>query len=456
MISGLGNDTFNVSGDVTADIISQDLNGRSAIINHGATSADADYNNVVIDGVGVAIADENLGKVIITEEAGFSEVVEDEENSEDTYTVKLVLPSGGVNGNAVAYVTVSATQSSTQDGCIVPGPHGDPAESVEISIDGGITWLAAAVLTFTASDWIDEQTVKVRAKHDDAAEGERKVMVSHSLLIFSPDQSDVDKFARVAIPNVEVRVLDDDLGALLIRESENKTLVLEGSDVPDGSGGFLDEIVDTYTARLSVAPTADVTVDLIHSADVVVLDETGTAITQLVYTAANWDIDRNLSVRAFDDAIRENTERHTIEHVLSSVDPVYVSSPVAEVDVTVVDNEAPRALVTQSDGATRLITGQSGDDYSIRLTSAPTDTVTVSLFGDGQTVLSSLAAGRPIIETTVGGAIAVNGVDFANNATDLDTMRRTDGGSWLDDGFRNGTLFRVTGGGANDGTVFNG
>ena len=38
VIGGLGSDTFNVAGDVTADIISQDLDGRSAVINHGTTS----------------------------------------------------------------------------------------------------------------------------------------------------------------------------------------------------------------------------------------------------------------------------------------------------------------------------------------------------------------------------------------------------------------------------------
>ena len=38
MIGGLGSDTFNVAGDVTARVISQSLEGRSGVINHGASS----------------------------------------------------------------------------------------------------------------------------------------------------------------------------------------------------------------------------------------------------------------------------------------------------------------------------------------------------------------------------------------------------------------------------------
>ena len=54
-----------------------------------------------------------------------------------------------------------------------------------ISIDGGKTWQRAAVLKFTATDWTVPQTVLVKAAHDDTLEGERKIMVSHSLMVVS-------------------------------------------------------------------------------------------------------------------------------------------------------------------------------------------------------------------------------------------------------------------------------
>ena len=56
------------------------------------------------------------------------------------------------------------------------------------------------------------QRVLVKAAHDDAIEGERKAMLSHSLLVQSDSQADIDAFHEIAISNVEVQVLDDDLG----------------------------------------------------------------------------------------------------------------------------------------------------------------------------------------------------------------------------------------------------
>jgi hypothetical protein len=39
-------------------------------------------------------------------------------------------------------------------------------------------------------------------------------------------------------------------------------------------------------------------------------------------------------------------------------------------------------------GATRLVSGVSGDDYTLRLVSAPAGNVYVNLYGDGQTIFS--------------------------------------------------------------------
>ena len=50
IIGGLGSDTFNMVGDVTQRVVSLSLDGRSSIINHGSTSTDEDYNNLLIEG----------------------------------------------------------------------------------------------------------------------------------------------------------------------------------------------------------------------------------------------------------------------------------------------------------------------------------------------------------------------------------------------------------------------
>jgi hypothetical protein len=144
---------------------------------------------------------------------------------------------------------------------------------VLISIDGGATWVESAVIKFTAADWDVKRTIQVKAAHDDVMEGERKVMISHSLLVVSTSAADKAMFDEVAIPNVEVRVLDDDLGTLLIRQTDGATRVLEG----DALGG----IQDTYEVKLAVAPTQTVTVNLDFDSSQIQLFENGVAVTSL-------------------------------------------------------------------------------------------------------------------------------------------------------------------------------
>jgi hypothetical protein len=233
VIGGLGSDTFNVAGDVTSTVISQDLNGRSAVINQGtASTADATYDKLLVDGIALTIADQAQGKVVIEETGGGTELVEDS-GGIDSYQISLFKPAT-LDANTVAYLTVScdaflvlrspAADSSTFD---AGGPH--EADTVLISTDGGVTWVESAVIKFTFADWNVKRTIQVKAAHDDVKEGERKVMISHSVLVVSPSAADKAMFDEVAIPNVEVRVLDDDLGTLLIRQTDGATRVLEGT-----------------------------------------------------------------------------------------------------------------------------------------------------------------------------------------------------------------------------------
>src|SRR3569832_2071705 len=121
-------------------------------------------------------------------------------------------------------------------------------------------------------------------------------MISHSLLVTSNSTVDKKAFDGVAIPNVEVRVLDDDLGTLLVRESGNSTRVLEGDAA--------SEISDTYEVKLSIDPTQPVTVDLNFStADQVQIfdpSDLNTPITSLTILPGqnNW---RTLVVKAVND-----------------------------------------------------------------------------------------------------------------------------------------------------------
>ena len=105
VIGGLGSDQINVAGDVNGNVYSRDIEGTSAVINHGIVSNDPAYNNLVVNGVSLSVAQASQGAVIITE-TGNTDVTETSTHaigSLHSYTVQLATkPTGNV------YITISA------------------------------------------------------------------------------------------------------------------------------------------------------------------------------------------------------------------------------------------------------------------------------------------------------------------------------------------------------------
>src|SRR5207247_7367829 len=76
VIGGLGNDTINVAGDVAGNVVSRNIEGTSATINHLVKSADAIYNGLLADGIDLSVARPNQGQVIVEKTGGFTQVRE--------------------------------------------------------------------------------------------------------------------------------------------------------------------------------------------------------------------------------------------------------------------------------------------------------------------------------------------------------------------------------------------
>src|SRR5262249_26071472 len=108
-------------------------------------------------------------------------------------------------------------------------------------------------------------------------------------------------------------------------------------------------------------------------------------------------------------------------------------------------------VVIPSDGST-VVNGSDPsqtDSYTLRLTSAPTADVKISILADGQTnIIPSGPVQLAAIGTPQHGLFA--GAVSWDAATR--TLTRTDGGSWLDAGFLEGQLVRFNG--ATSGDVF--
>ena len=286
----------------------------------------------------------------------------------DSYTVGLAsAPTANV------YVTVSAASSEQEDAAL-------GGRSVLVSLDN-INFYASVVVTFTPGDLVFEQTIYVRAQDDTYAEGKQKVVISHS-------SSSADAaFNRLPILNVIATVADDDQAGLEIVQNPNGTLVLEGD--------ALTRITSSYTVALTHAPAAGktVTIDLGGSSQLELVNGSGNPLTSLVFTAANWNIAQAVYIRATNDGAVENRQTVPVTHIVNTsaanADLTYVLVEDFTVNVSVVDDDHAGILVQQTNGSTFVVKNGANDTFSVRLTSAPTQSVTVSLNSYGQTLYSS-------------------------------------------------------------------
>ena len=390
LIGGLGNDTFDVGGDVTSKVVALSIEGGSGIINHSISSTDPSFNGAFAEGIALNVAGATVGTVVVGDASNL-QVVENGSPSTSTTQYTLALAAAPAAGTT-AYVTVSAARSSAKD-------ESNGGRSVMVSTDN-ITFTQALVLSYSAANL--PQTIYVRAVGDTMAEGERTVIVSHSVTTSNPALNPT--LERQNVANVQVKVIDDDKPGLVIVESGLGTAVLEGGPT------------DSYTVRLTRAPAAGetVTVTLAQPADNQLL----LSATTLNFTAANWSLAQTVTVTAVNDGAAENRVTRTVTHTITSNGALFGSGTVVEeVDVDVRDNDIGGVVITQSNDTTVVATGQP-DTYTMRLTKAPLagTTVTVSILTDGKTLVSSAAAGF-----SSGGAGVAPSVSFnpSNWSTDV-------------------------------------
>ena len=465
VIGGLGSDVVNVGGDVIGAVYAQDVEGSSGAINHLVTSADLRFNGMVINGIDLSVARSTQGAVIIKETAGFTEVREG--SVVDSYTVELAeVPDQDV------YITVTAARPQRDE-------EKTGAESIWISTDAsdfyrrfddnyvpGTQPVAvpkeAIVLHFAAGEK-GPKTVYVKAPADGVAEGDRTVVISHSVI-----SKDVT-FDNALVRNVEVKVLDIDQPAINLiavdssGTADDQSLVLEG---PAGEG-----ITDQYIIKLAIPPAAGTTVAI----DITVGDprvslsslssrftvvQAATATTPGIYRVTfSTGADGNLlnagevlvTMTAVDDYAAQDPRTTVLTHRINAAltsdnryDDLVTGAAPQSLYVRVLDNDSAGVVVIPSNGSTLVNASDTSvtDSYTMRLTTQPTADVKIAIFTDGQT--DAVIGGRVALALV---GTAQNGLFTGNISWDSSTrtLTRTDGGSWLDAGFLEGQLVRFNG-----------
>ncbi|TMB71345.1 MAG: hypothetical protein E6J52_13645 [Chloroflexi bacterium] len=193
---------------------------RVAVVSHSIESTNPAFDRRPIANVEVKVIDNDRAGLIVTQTGTTTQVVEG--GASDTYTVSL-------------------TRSP------------DPGETVTVTVARDTTQVSTPVtVTFTDADWMTNKTVTVSAVNDTNVENRRITTLIHTVT------SDGAVFGAVAEqPEVDVDVRDNDAGGLIVDESGGTTLVSDGHP-------------DTYTIRLTKAPTADVTVGILTDGKTVV------------------------------------------------------------------------------------------------------------------------------------------------------------------------------------------
>ena len=337
---------------------------------------------------------------------------EDIDAANDTATLLHTAPGGDYAGET-AEVAVTVTDDDTP-GTVVLSPTSlgvaegadaeytvrlatQPSAEVTVAVTGQAgtdLTLDAASLTFTTVTWNTVQTVTVSAAEDDDAVNDAATLL-HT--------ASGGNYGSVT-GSLGVTVTDDDTAGLTLSTA---TLgVAEGDDAE-------------YTVRLATQPTATVTVAVTGQAST---DLTLSAAS-LTFTTSTWSTAQTVTVSAAEDIDAAN-DAATLLHTASGGD---YAGETAEVAVTVTDDET--AGLTLS--TTTLGVAEGADaEYTVRLASQPTATVTVAITGQASTDLSLDATSLTFTTSTWNTAqtVTVSAAEDDDAVNDTATLLHTASG----------------------------
>jgi uncharacterized repeat protein (TIGR01451 family) len=194
-----------------------------------------------------------------------------------------------------------------------------------------------------------------------------------------------------------------DLGAY---ERQTNSVVVAATVAPASlSVSEAGPTTDSFLLSLNAAPSSNVTVQLSFDGNVQVDTGSGFGASPqtVTLTPANAMSGVSVNVRAVDDAIDE-ADPHSITIVTSttsSTNPGFNGLAVADVTVSISDNDSAGIVVTESAGSTSVSESGLADSYSVVLASQPTANVNVDIvFDPAQLVVGGQTDGTLSLQFT--------------------------------------------------------
>lgn len=100
------------------------------------------------------------------------------------------------------------------------------------------------------------------------------------------------------------------------------------------------DTADTYTVVLDTGPTGNVQIDISFDTAQVTVNGKSVSPQALTFTTTEWNLPQTVTVDAYDDTLVEGPHNSVITHAALSTDSVYDGIPIADLNVTIIDNEA--------------------------------------------------------------------------------------------------------------------
>lgn len=307
---------------------------RTVTISHTSASGDANFNAQSIHQVAVSQLSTETPRIIFVGSPNLHE-----NGNTGTYTVAL-------NRAPTADVIVTATANAQLE--IAP----------PVPVGGTLVYGPNVTLTFTPANWMNHQTVTVRAIDDAQVE---------SFIHYSGEVTHTSSSADTTFNNVSplYKVLP------LITDNEYPAVRI----IPTGGSTLITEsgTADTYSIVLSQAPTADVTVSITPDAQSTV------SSTNVTFTSGNWSVPQTITVSAVNDGTTEGNHSSTITHGNAvSTDPAFSGLPTPVITASITDNDGPQVQIVESSGSTAVTEAGANDTFTIALSQAPSANVTVT------------------------------------------------------------------------------
>ncbi|MFK0733225.1 MAG: ExeM/NucH family extracellular endonuclease, partial [Gloeotrichia echinulata HAB0833] len=301
-------------------------------------------------------------------------------------TVNLSLSSNTGTEAGTTVITVTATASSAVSG----------NQTVNLGVSGtGITTgdynLSNTTITILSGQTTSSVTFTVV---DDAlVEGTETA----TLTISSPSSG-------ITLGNTtsqNIAITDNDTAGITVTPTSGLTTTEAGATA-------------SFTVVLTSQPTANVTIAL-SSANTA---EGTVSPTSLTFTAANWNTAQTVTLTGVDDQVADGNIAYNITGTASSSDSNYQGRNFT-VNATNIDNDTAGVTIIETNGATNVTEGGATDSYSVKLNTAPTANVTITLTPNNAQVNLGAGAGTPTTLTftaanwNVAQTVTVTAVDDA-------------------------------------------